>query len=110
MTAPTDKSTPAVSNTKVMPVATMPVAEVWMRILTRLSPARNFGDIAPNTASTMTNKKSGALLSANITDLDCASLLIIRRCSGRWRESFPDQTPRAETHQKSRHGSLQGCG
>ena len=39
MIAPTERSTPAVSNTKVIPMATMAVEEDWTRMLRRLAGA-----------------------------------------------------------------------
>ena len=43
MSAPTDRSMPAVSTTYVMPVAAMSNTLAWIRTLMRLAPVRNLG-------------------------------------------------------------------
>jgi hypothetical protein len=60
MIAPTDRSTPAVSRTKVIPVATMAVEVAWTRMLVKFWAVKNCGEIEPNVASSRANRITGA--------------------------------------------------
>src|SRR5688500_5170761 len=63
ITAPTDRSIPAVSRTKVMPMPRIAICDAWIRILVKFWTSRNRSDSDPNTASTTTNRATGAFRS-----------------------------------------------
>ena len=54
ITAPTDRSIPAISSTKVMPMAAIPMKDDCLTMLPRLSAERKSGFWTPNQASTAT--------------------------------------------------------
>ena len=59
MVAPTDKSTPAVSRTKVMPMATIAVDDACTPMFMRFCPVKNCGESTPKTASTTAKSTTG---------------------------------------------------
>ena len=53
---PTERSTPAVSRTKVIPTARMPVDEACVRMFSAFFPVKKVGDITPKTSTTSANR------------------------------------------------------
>ena len=76
MTLPTERSMPAVSSTKVMPIAAMPMKADCLTMLARLSGARKPGVCTPNQRSTARKIRSVAWRSAR------SERRVMRRPSG----------------------------
>ena len=66
MLAPTDRSMPATSSTKVMPIAMIAMCAAWVTMLMKLLGVRKRSDSEPKTASSTRNSSSGAYCSASM--------------------------------------------
>ncbi len=65
MLAPTERSMPATSSTKVMPMAMMAICAAWVRMLMKLIGVRKRGERLAKTASSTRNRSSGAFCSSS---------------------------------------------
>ena len=65
MLAPTDRSMPAISSTKVMPIAMIAMCADWVRMLMKLTGVRKRPDSRPKTTTSSRNSRIGAFCSGS---------------------------------------------
>src|SRR6201747_796480 len=75
MAAPTERAMPAISSTKVMPIAMIATCAAWATMLAKFCGVRNFDDMVLNSTTTAINSSNGAMRRAVKRQRDPAAIM-----------------------------------